>query len=147
LSWIKEELNELAQYISQIHEEQLKHDGEPPTVISLLAGYNYSTALEIQSVTTIFPHIRKGGEIEIDMRKALTRYFEIYAPENDKLARYVTAISLYLTFYAKRPLHPPDLHTDEVWVEKIGDIYYCSGKSRYIDEDFSLCRYCICHSR
>ena len=63
--------------------------------------------------------VEKGRENA--MREALHSYLMQYAPGEKDLPRYITAISLYLTFYAKRPLHPPEMVTDDIIIEKRDD--------------------------
>ncbi len=75
--------------------------GEPPSVISQLSRYNYKTMLEILNLETDSDvSVEKGRENA--MREALHSYLMQYAPGKKVLARYITAISLSRTFYAKR---------------------------------------------
>lgn len=76
-----------------------------------------------------------------NLKKDIDYYFEKYNPhdeENQKLTKY---ICLYLAFINKKPLHPfGNSPADDVY-EKNKE-YYCKGRSRYIKEKNSLCKYC-----
>jgi len=143
LSQIGQEIESLASYIATCKEAMDTDPGEPPSVISQLSRYNYETMLEIlNQETNSDVSVEKGRENA--MREALHSYLMQYAPGKKDLARYITAISLYLTFYAKQPLHPPDMVTDDIRIEKRDDEYYCTGKNRYLYDEPSLCRFCVC---
>ena len=53
-------------------------------------------------------------------------------------------ISLYLALIVKKPLHPygNDPKEDEVYMKN--NSYYCKGRAKFIKDQKSLCRYCIC---
>lgn len=76
-----------------------------------------------------------------NLKKDIDSYFEKYNPhdeENQKLTKY---ICLYLAFISKKPLHPFGSSPQDDVYEKNSQ-YYCKGKSRYIREKNSLCKYC-----
>jgi uncharacterized protein (UPF0305 family) len=144
LSWIRREIESLGPYIETVKREIDTHNKEPSSAISLLANYNYITVLEIRDIEIHGLQLSGEEEQVIAMRDALRSYLEGYAPGQKNLARYVTAISLYLTFYALRPLHPPEMNADGFRIEKRGDLYYCTGKTQFVHEKGSLCRFCVC---
>ena len=143
LSRIQQDIRELAPFIDTIREDIEQHACDPPSVISLLAEYNYQTAGEILNHSSD-PMVWIDNAKEQAMRDELNQYLAQYAPGMKDLNRYVTAISLYLTFFANRPLHPPGMQIGDIMVWMRGGEYYCTGKIRFMHEKLSLCRFCVC---
>ena len=80
-----------------------------------------------------------------DFIECIDHYFKIHSPNDDVFKEFIKAISLYLSFVAKKPLHPPGIiFSDGSRVFKNQDAYYCTGKSVFIQDEFSLCKYCVC---
>ncbi len=81
-----------------------------------------------------------------DLEGAIDHYFALYAPDNEEFREFIKIISIYLTFIEKRPLHPPGIifsGGDTVYENE--GIYYCTGKKSFKKEEYSLCKYCVCH--
>jgi uncharacterized protein (UPF0305 family) len=80
-----------------------------------------------------------------DFNFRINRYMDEHAPDQTDLKKYIRIISTYLSFIAKKPLHPPGMILeDNQAIFKDGDNYYCPGKSKYILDELSLCKYCVC---
>jgi len=142
---IRRDLEGLSEYILQIERERLIHAGDPPGVITYLGNYNYATLIEIRNRNEVFPDFEIDSAIVDEFGHVLDRYLDIYAPGAADLKRYISDISLYLTFIAKRPLHPPEMSfSGDISIVKNGEFFYCSAKRRFIEDDPSLCRYCVC---
>lgn len=147
LSRIRHDLGNLPEYIARIEREQQAGGKDPSGVLSLLGDYNYATYTEICNLYEVSPDFKIDPTTVDEFENALDRYLDTYAPGKTDLKRYISNISLYLTFIAKRPLHPPGVpFSDEIRIVKNGDFYYCSGKRRFLDDPFSLCHYCVCRS-
>ena len=107
-----------------------------------LAKYNSSVYDEIYTV-----EIAEDFEIDDSIIKSIRSdigfYFDRYSAGDDENKRFTEYISLYLALIAKRPLHPfsEDKKDDVYYFD--GD-YYCKGRMKYIHDEKSLCRYCIC---
>lgn len=145
---IRRDLEDLSAYTSRIEEERLIRAGDSPGVLTYLGDYNYATFVEIRNRDEISPDFEIDCVIVEEFRHVLDRYLDTYAPEAADLKRYVSNISLYLTFIAKRPLHPPEVpFSGDSSIVKRGESFYCSGKRRFIGDDPSLCRYCACRSQ
>ena len=71
-------------------------------------------------------------------------YFDKYAPNDNETKEFTKYISLYLALIVKKPLHPygNDPKEDEVYMKN--NSYYCKGRAKFIKDQKSLCRYCIC---
>jgi hypothetical protein len=145
LSRIKGELGNLTEYIARIERELQAGGKDPAGIISLLGDFNYTIYTEICHRDGVSPDFKLDPTTVEEFESALDGYFDTYAPGKTDLKRYVSNISLYLTFIAKRPLHPPGVPlSDEIRIVKNGDFYYCSGKKQFLDDPSSLCRYCVC---
>jgi uncharacterized protein (UPF0305 family) len=112
--------------------------------IQLIAKYNKEIFSEIKSRVCI----NEIEEIDSDKLKdfifRINQYMDENAPNQTEFKEYVRIISTYLTFIAKKPLHPPGMimGDDQMIIEK-DDNYYCPVKSKYILEALSLCKYCV----
>ncbi len=96
-------------------------------------------------------HSNFQGEDEVDEKKledfkrSIDHYFNLYAPGNEDFKEFIKIISLYLTFIVKKPLHPPGIiFSNGTTVYKNGDSYYCTGKRIFMEDNDSLCKYCVC---
>jgi uncharacterized protein (UPF0305 family) len=57
---------------------------------------------------------------------------------------FIKIISLYLTYIAKKPLHPTGIiFSNESKVYQKEESYYCTGKAIFLKDKHSLCRYCV----
>lgn len=107
-----------------------------------LAKYNSSVYDDIYAI-----EITDDFEIEDDIIKSIRSdigfYFDRYSPGDEETKRFTENISLYLALIVKRPLHPfSEDKNDDVYYFN-GD-YYCKGRMKYIHDERSLCRYCVC---
>ncbi len=147
LSRIRSDLGNLSEYIARIERERQAGGKDPSRVPSILGDYNYATYTEICHRYEVSPDFRIDPTTVEELENTLDKYFDTYAHGKTDLKRYVSNVSLYLTFIAKRPLHPPGVQfSDEIRIVKKGDYYYCSGKKWFLDDPSSICRYCVCRS-
>lgn len=80
-----------------------------------------------------------------DLKKRIDNYFDKYAPDDELFKEFTKIISLYLTFIEKKPLHPPGIiFSGGDTVYKKGNAYFCTGKKYFINENQSLCKFCVC---
>lgn len=116
-----------------------------PCVLSRYNLLNFREALELSPDEF-------SGDVDAlklqDLEDRIDRYFEIYAPDDEEFKEFTKFISVYLTFIAKKPLHPPGIKfSDGTTVYHEGDIYYCTAKKLHVDEDHSLCLCCVAQSK
>ena len=79
-----------------------------------------------------------------DLENRIDEYFTLYSPDDEEFREFIKKISVYITFIAKKPLHPPGIKfSNGIMLYKKGDTYYCTGKSLFIKKKHSLCKYCI----
>ena len=145
LTKIRHYLDEIPEYIAEI--EMVRKTSDMPSSGSLhyLWDHNYAAYNEIKTRDRIEPDFEINPILVEKFEHDLKQYLDTYAPGKKDLKLYISAISLYLTFIAKKPLHPPDVPFSENFhIVKKGESFYCSGKGRFIRDPGSLCHYCIC---
>lgn len=119
--------------------------GENNSIHNTMSEYNFENFNEIINSSV------KGSDDEIDEKKLddfkehIDHYFGLYAPEDTEFREFIKIVSIYLTFIAKKPLHPLGIiFSNGATVYQREDSYYCTGKSVFIKDNLSLCKYCIC---
>lgn len=109
-----------------------------------LAKYNTSVYDEIYD-TVISDDFEIKDSIIKNIQADIGFYFDRYAPGDSETREFTKNISLYLALIAKRPLHPySENKKDDVYFFN-GD-FYCKGRAKYIHDERSLCRYCVCRN-
>ena len=142
---IKSDMEKLSVYKSTIEQKILADNKDSNSVSSLMTKYNYNNFTEILNVNNIILNFTIDADKLKDFQYRLNNYLELYASDDADLKRYITGISTYLTFIAKRPLHPPGLEfSNGAKVFEKDGLFYCSGKRTFIKDDLSLCKYCVC---
>jgi uncharacterized protein (UPF0305 family) len=148
LSRIRCDLDTIPEYLARIERERQEKREDPRGMLSLIGDYNYATYTEIRRRDSPEPDFPVDPGAVKECEDALGRYLDRNAPGNNDLKRYVTAISLYLIFIARRPLHPPDVaFSPDLRITKSGDFFICTGKARYRSDPFSVCRFCVCRPK
>lgn len=113
-------------------------------IANMVAGYNLKTLQEIKSRDCV----DVVEEVDLDLLHEFTdlidKYLDESAPGQEDLKSYVRMISIYLTFIAKKPLHPPGMTFagGQRIVEKDG-MCYCPVRHKQTLGKLSLCKYCV----
>jgi uncharacterized protein (UPF0305 family) len=120
--------------------------GENTNSIShIMSKYNLNNFNEIMNVSFEGLDNEIPGEKLKDFQDRIDHYFGLYAPNDEEFKEFIKAISLYLTFIAEKPLHPPGVvFSNGKGVYKKQNVYFCTGKSEFIKDNMSLCKYCVC---
>ena len=112
--------------------------------MDIMSEYNLKNFNEIMSREF------RGYDSEIDEKEledfklSIDHYFSLYAPDDIEFREFIKIISLYLTYIAKKPLHPPGIiFSNGKKVYQSEGCYFCTGKTIFIKDEHSLCRYCI----
>ncbi|HWR07085.1 DUF2115 family protein [Sporomusa sp.] len=144
---IKREAGDMvSEYLA--NEYDVQHIQSPPGsvqyIIQSVARYNREIFSEIKKRTCV----NVSEEIDADMLEDFTlrinQYMEDNAPGQTDFKEYIRIISTYLTFIARKPLHPPGMFiSDNQKIIEQDNNYYCPAKSKYIVSDRSLCEYCV----
>jgi uncharacterized protein (UPF0305 family) len=118
---------------------------EEDSVNNKMSQYNLENFNQIINSSSV------GYDEEVDEKKlddfneSVDHYFKLNAPGNDEFKEFIKIISVYLTFIAKKPLHPPGIiFSNGARVFQRGNTFYCTGKEIFLKDNHSLCRYCIC---
>ncbi|SEL41749.1 Uncharacterized protein, UPF0305 family [Methanobrevibacter gottschalkii] len=107
-----------------------------------LAEYN-SNAYDDIYETVIIDDFDINDKVVKKIREDIAFYFDKYGGGEDEHKIFAENISLYLALIAKKPLHPyGENKKDEVYYSN--GSYYCRGRIKYIHDEKSLCRYCVC---
>ena len=135
---------DIKQYQSKVSSKRTLSDKDNNSLMDIISAYNLKNFNEIISLKF------KGNDEEIDEKElkdfklSIDHYFSLYAPDNEEFREFIKIISLYLTYIAKKPLHPPGItFSNGSKVYQREDIYFCTGKKIFIKDEFSLCRYCV----
>lgn len=136
-------------YLMKAKEYDDKHIRDPPGsiqyIIQHIGKYNIEIFSEILSRNYVDTLEEVDHEKLEDFILRINQYMDEKAPNQTDLKEYIRIISTYLTFIAKKPLHPPGMIVDgNKKIFKKGDNYFCPMKSKYILETMSLCKYCVC---
>ena len=127
------------------YKPKMQDSGEKDSLNQTMSRYN------LENFNKILNSSCNGLDEEVDEEKLkdlqnrIDYYFRLYAPDDEDFKEFIKAISIYLTFIAKKPLHPPGIvfSNGEGVYEKEG-VYYCTGKRIFMNDKLSLCKYCVC---
>lgn len=133
---------------AELYKELVKApDNNDNSINSVMSRYNYVNFQEILQVAF------RGEDEDIpekrieDLGMRIDHYFSIHAPDDEDFRGFVKLISTYLVFIAKKPLHPQGtVFEDGSRVYRRDDTYICTGKTKFLEYELSLCRYCVCKS-
>ena len=135
---------DIKQYQLKVSSNRTLSDKDNNSLMDIISAYNLKNFNEILSLNF------KGNDEEIDEKElkdfklSIDHYFSLYAPDNEEFREFIKIISLYLTYIAKKPLHPPGIRfSNGSKVYQSEGIYFCTGKKIFIKDEFSLCRYCV----
>jgi uncharacterized protein (UPF0305 family) len=113
-----------------------------------LKRYNYEAYSEIKDPETTVDVVDVDDDAIMEFESILDAYMDAYAPNRLNLKNYIKLVSLYLTFVAKRPLHPPSIMAPDC---NSGSAtkrsHYCVAGKAKLDERFPICRYCVAWGR
>jgi uncharacterized protein (UPF0305 family) len=138
---------DIKKYQSKISSNEVISDKKDNSIAVAISAYN------LENFKEIIGSVLKGNDYEIDekelidFKQSIDHYFSLYAPDDEEFREFIKIISLYLTYIAKKPLHPPGLvFSNGSKVYQSDKSYYCTGKTIFIKDELSLCRYCIANS-
>lgn len=109
-----------------------------------VAEYNRQTLQEIKSRDSVDVIADIDLEAFNEFALLLNQYLTDNAPGQENLQRYVRLTATYLTFIARKPLHPPGLFfADGQQLTAYGNTFYCPVKNnKQVPGMPSLCQYC-----
>lgn len=141
LEQIRIELND---YPIEYLKNKANDDRYPDSITKRLAKYNSKVYDDIYGKDISDDFTVKDTVIE-NITRDLDTYFETYGPGDAESQKFIKNISLYLALVSKRPLHPySESKKDNVYC--LNGKYYCKNRVKYIKDENSLCRYCVCRN-
>lgn len=143
---IKGDLESYRKKVKSPHDQVSKSTGEMGDIHRTMSGYNWDNFQEIMNSSSE----DYTGEVDVndlkDMEARIDHYFQLQGSNDNEFKEFIKGISIYLTFVAGKPLHPPGIvFTNQTTVYEKNGVYYCTGKKMFIKDELSLCKYCICH--
>ena len=136
---------EAEQYKPKIKHYKPVNNNDNSSIHGMMSKYNFKTFNEILNSSYEELDDEVPEKELADFKSRIDHYFNLYAPDDEEFKEFIKLISIYLTFIAKKPLHPPGIRfSNGARIYKKGNVYYCTGKSVFIKEHLSLCKYCVC---
>ncbi len=134
---------DIKKYQSKVSSNELLNK-ENNSIFAIISAYNMDNFNEILG-SFIQENDDEINDMELeDFKMSIDHYFSIYVPDDQEFREFIKIISLYLTYIAKKPLHPPGIvFSNGSKVYQRDGNYFCTGKSIFIKDKLSLCRYCI----
>jgi uncharacterized protein (UPF0305 family) len=127
------------------YKSKMLDNGKNDSLNQIMSRYNLENFNAIMNTSLEELNEEVDEEKLKDLQNRIDHYFSLYAPDDEDFKEFINAISIYLTFVAKKPLHPPGIiFSNGKRVYKKDDVYYCTGKSIFIKDELSLCKYCVC---
>ncbi len=138
---------DIKKYRSKVSSNQGLSNKENNSPMNIISKYN------LENFNEIMESDFKGNDDEIDEKEledfklSIDHYFSLYALDDVEFREFIKIISLYLTYIAKKPLHPPGiLFSNGSKVYQSERSYICTGKTIFIKDELSLCRYCVANN-
>ncbi len=143
--------NLVSEYFTKVNEYDVKHIqsqlGSTQYIIQSVARYNLEIFSEIKNRTCVSVSEEIASDRLEDFTLRINQYMDDNAPGQTDFKEYIRIISTYLTFVARKPLHPPGmLISDNQRIIEQDNNYYCAAKNKYIVSDRSLFEYCVAKS-
>ncbi|MDF2874065.1 MAG: hypothetical protein K0R22_748 [Sporomusa sp.] len=110
----------------------------------MITEYNRQTLFEIKNSKGIADIEDIDIAVLNEFAARIDKYLDKYAPQQADLKKYILLISTYLTFIAKKPLHPVGLEFaggEQIIIQD--NKFYCPAKNRNLLDELSVCRYCV----
>ena len=106
-----------------------EHACEFRDIHKTMSQYNNDNFQEIMNS----PSEDYNGEVDVedlkDMEARIDHYFQLHGSGDDEFKEFIKGISIYLTFIARKPLHPPSIiFPNETTVYENKGIFYCNRK-------------------
>ena len=127
------------------YKPKMQDNGKKDSLNQVMSRYN------LENFNKILNSSCNGLDEEVDEEKLkdlqnrIDYYFSLYAQDDEDFKEFIKAISIYLTFIAKKPLHPLGIvFSNGEWVYEREGVYYCTGKRIFMKDKLSLCKYCVC---
>ena len=132
----EELLKQLQNAITDDEWEEIDHNTELP-----ISDFNRSVLLEMKTAAITKESDAVPQEELEDLHKLLKSFLAEYLSDKPEGWKWIIIPCIYLTYIAKRPMHP----IDRVGIKEVTadgqHIYECPQKSSSQD---TVCHYCVC---
>lgn len=139
-------LDEIKENIKDYPIENLKkkinNPNYPDNIYKRLAIYNSNNYDEIFTIKLDENTTISEKRVKL-MKTDLDNYLNQYNPGDEIDNKFTKYISLYLVFIAKKPLHPFG-NPQDYRVYQLDETFYCKDRVKYLKDNDSLCRFCVC---
>jgi hypothetical protein len=111
---------------------------------SAVAAYDCQAFDELLALDRAPPGVVDEADLA-DFRERIERYMSVQMPGNESFKNYISTVSAYLAFIARKPLHPPGMRfSGRKEIALVGGTWRCPGKKAYARDPGALCKYCVC---
>jgi uncharacterized protein (UPF0305 family) len=136
---------EIEKYQSKITSNESLMDLKSNSIHDTMSLYNLENFNEIMNSSFTGSDDKVDEKTLYDFIECMNQYFNLHNSDDEDFKEFIKIISIYLTFIAKKPLHPPGIiFSNGATVFIQNNSYYCTGKDVFINDEFSLCKYCVC---
>jgi uncharacterized protein (UPF0305 family) len=115
---------------------------EPPLPMHRLLIYNYETFLELHRISPGSESMPVNEKKLWEMEAELDHYMVKYMPGEEEYKCFIRIVSVYLTFIAQKPLHPPGMFNKNGQASYKDGVAVCPLRAGEIMKPGSLCRFC-----
>jgi uncharacterized protein (UPF0305 family) len=115
---------------------------EPPLPTHRLLIYNYEAFLELHRALPGSESMPVNEKELREMETELDHYMTKYMPGEKDYKHFIRIVSVYLTFIAKKPLHPPGMFDESGQAAYKNGMVVCPLRAEEIMKPGSLCRFC-----
>ena len=100
---------DIKKYQSKVLSNEVLSDKNDNSLMDIISIYNLENFNEIVGLS-IIENDDEIDEKELeDFKMSIDHYFSLYAPDDEEFKEFIKLISLYLTYIARKPLHPPGI--------------------------------------
>jgi uncharacterized protein (UPF0305 family) len=131
-------INDIEAKLSEIR----KIRSEPPLPTHRLLIYNYETFLELHRASPGSEPMPVNEKKLREMEAGLDRYMIKHIPGEKDYKDFIRIVSVYLTFIAQKPLHPPGMFDKSGQAAYKDGMAVCPLRAEEIKKPCSLCRFC-----
>jgi uncharacterized protein (UPF0305 family) len=115
---------------------------EAPLHMHRLLIYNYEAFLELHRAPPDSESMPVNEKELREMEAGLEHYMAKYMPGEKDYKHFIRIVSIYLTFIAKKPLHPPGMFDESGQATYKNGMAVCPLRAEEIMKPGSLCRFC-----
>ena len=129
--------------LKQLQEKAARFDLEALKQEYAVYQFNLETLISLKENEGNFFAEPINERYLMKFRDAINAFMDTHAPGDEEFKDYIRQLNCYRTFILKIPMHPVGMSLDKGKVINKGGQYYCTAKKFYINQENSLCRFCV----